>query len=100
MISIDVLDFDWDDGNKEKCKKHGVTLDEIEEFFKQDGLYVAPDIKHSQQEQRLLAAGRSSIDKPMFVVFTMREIDGKALIRPVSARYMHEQEAKRYEKNT
>jgi uncharacterized DUF497 family protein len=22
--------FDWDDGNRKKCQKHGVTLDEIE----------------------------------------------------------------------
>jgi hypothetical protein len=25
--------FDWDDGNLEKCSKHGVSLDEIEDLF-------------------------------------------------------------------
>ena len=22
--------FDWDDGNSEKCRKHGMTLEEVE----------------------------------------------------------------------
>jgi uncharacterized DUF497 family protein len=22
--------FDWDDGNREKCQKHGVALEEVE----------------------------------------------------------------------
>ncbi|NJL83091.1 MAG: BrnT family toxin [Chloroflexaceae bacterium] len=76
-----------------KCQKHGVSLQEIEEFFFQTRLYVAPDIKHSQDEERFLAVGRSSAGKPMFVVFTLRN----HLIRPISARYMHQKEAKQYE---
>ena len=31
IIMFDSFDgFDWDDGNLEKCFKHGVSLDEIE----------------------------------------------------------------------
>lgn len=32
----------------------------------------------------------------MFVGFTFREVGGKRLIRPVTARYMHAKEAQRY----
>ncbi len=28
-----VSGFDWDDGNIEKCQKHGVSLEEIEALF-------------------------------------------------------------------
>ncbi len=36
----------------------------------------------------------------MFVVFTLRENPGGLLIRPISARYMHGNEAKRYEQES
>ena len=91
-MGIAVEGLDWDEGNVTKCQKHGVTLEEIEEFF-QTQIYVAPDIKHSQDEVRFLAVGRLSSGRPMFVVFTLRN----NLIRPISARYMHEKEAKQYE---
>jgi uncharacterized DUF497 family protein len=97
MINIRTLAFDWDDGNRYKCQIHGLTLDEIEAFFRQDRLYIAPDLKHTEDEQRLLAAGRSPLNNhPMFVVFTLRGDEDARLIRPISARYMHQREAERY----
>ncbi len=97
MISIQTFEFDWDDGNRDKCQHHGLTLDEIEAFFRQGRLYIAPALKHSADEQRLLAAGRSALNgHPMFVVFTLRGEEHARLIRPMSARYMHEREARRY----
>ena len=30
---MQVAGFDWDDGNREKCRKHGVSLAEIEALF-------------------------------------------------------------------
>ena len=97
MINIQTFAFDWDDGNRDKCQTHGLTLDEIEAFFRQDRLYIAPALKHTEDEQRLLAAGRSALNgRPMFVVFTLRGDDNGRLIRPISARYMHEREARRY----
>jgi uncharacterized protein len=97
MISVQTLDFNWDDGNRDKCQQHGLTLDEIEAFFRQDRLYIAPAPKQSEDEQRLLAAGRSPLNShPMFVVFTLRGDENGRFIRPISARYMHEREARRY----
>jgi uncharacterized protein len=44
-----------------------------------------------------MAVGRNSRGRAMFVVFTMRQKDGKRLIRPLSARYMHKKEIEGYE---
>lgn len=88
--------FDWDAGNREKCTKHGLAIHEIEALF-QGPVRVAPDIRHSSAEQRLIAVGRSSTGRPVFVAFTLRRIGGQTLIRPISARYMHAEEARRYE---
>jgi uncharacterized DUF497 family protein len=39
--------FDWDHGNRTKCRKHGVSTAEVEEVFR-GGPLVAADPKHSQ----------------------------------------------------
>ena len=88
--------FDWDAGNRDKCGKHGLTIEEIEALFL-GPIRVAPDIRHSAAEQRLIAVGRVGSGRPVFVAFTLRRIDGRTLIRPISARYMHAEEARRYE---
>jgi uncharacterized protein len=84
--------FDWDDGNRAKCEKHGLTVALIEAFFRA-GPRVAPDPAHSATETRFLAIGRTGEGRPAFAAFCWR--DGK--IRPISARYMHEKEVRRYE---
>jgi uncharacterized DUF497 family protein len=86
--------FEWDEGNIAKCQKHGLSLEEIEAFFRSK-VFVSPDVKHSGEEERFLAVGSSRDGKPMFVVFTLRD----NLIRPISARYMHKKEAQNYEEN-
>ncbi|WP_421761410.1 BrnT family toxin [Devosia sp.] len=89
--------LDWDSGNIEKCRKHGVTRDEIEAMFASGTAWSFPDVAHSQSEDRFIAVGRSRSGRPLFVIFTLRQADGVPLVRPVSARYMHAKEVKRYE---
>jgi uncharacterized protein len=96
-MDLRVGGFDWDDGNRSKCQKHGVSIAEIEAVFV-SGPRVAPDPKHSADEDRLIAVGRTSTGRPVFVAFTMRAKDGRRLIRPVTARYMHAREIAAYEK--
>lgn len=91
-MSILLLEFDWDDGNRAKCRKHGLTLAEVEGFFYAHPR-VAPDPAHSDAEMRFIAVGTTPKGRPAFVAFCWR--DGK--IRPISARYMHDKEARRYE---
>lgn len=88
--------FDWDEGNSTKCESHGVSIAEIEAVFRNEP-QVAPDMAHSVREQRLVAIGRNRADRPIFIAFTVREQNGRRLIRPVSARYMHAREIRRYE---
>ena len=88
--------FDWDDGNREKCQRHGVSIAEIESVFANDPA-VATDPAHSYSEIRMRAVGRSGSGRYIFVVFTIRVRSGQRLIRPISARYMHPKEVQRYE---
>jgi uncharacterized DUF497 family protein len=89
--------FDWDDANRDKCARHGVSVTEIEALFAGE-LAVHPDPEHSQQEERLKAIGVTNAGRYVFVVFTLRERGGQSLIRPISARYMHAKEVAHYEK--
>jgi uncharacterized DUF497 family protein len=88
--------FDWDAGNLNKCKKHGVPIAEIEAFLLAKPR-VAPDIRHSTNEERFVAIGRNEAERALFVVFTFRQRDRRRLIRPLSARYMHQKEIEGYE---
>lgn len=92
-----VAGFDWDSGNHEKCRKHGVSIAEIESLFTQQ-LTVLQDERHSLLEHRFKAVGRGKFNRPIFLVFTLRNRNGKTFIRPISARYMHRKEIQNYEK--
>lgn len=93
-----IAGFDWDAGNWPKCGKHGVSQESIEQVF--GAARLAPDVRHSQQEPRYIAVGRTAHGRPMFVAFVLRVRDGRLLIRPLSARYMHAREASRYEESS
>jgi uncharacterized DUF497 family protein len=93
----DAEGFDWDEGNRRKCQKHGVSIEEIEELLLSEPM-VAPDVKHSKDEQRFIAAGRTGKGRALFVAFTMRRKEDVLLVRPVSARYMHRNEIDAFEK--
>ena len=95
-MAIKTDGFDWNQGNENKCQKHGLTKTEIESLF-ENQVWIAPDLKHSDNEQRYLAIGRSITEKTIFVAFTLRTDGHKTLIRPISARYMHQKEIKKYE---
>jgi uncharacterized protein len=99
MISLRVNGFDWDDGNRAKCQKHGVSITQIEALFEHNPR-IAPDPKHSADEDRLIAVGRTSTGRPVFVAFTIRTKNRRRLIRPVTARYMHAREIAAYEKES
>jgi len=91
-----VSGFEWDDGNLAHCRKHGVSRSEIEEVFT-GPIVVLADPGHSQTERRFHAIGRTGDGRAVFVVFTIREHDGRRYVQPVSARYMHRKEIDSYE---
>jgi hypothetical protein len=85
--------FQWDEGNLDKnWYLHQVANGECEEVFFNFPLIVASDTKHSQQEQRYYALGRTDTDRWLFIAFTIRD----DLIRVISARDMNQRETRKY----
>lgn len=97
VVGKEISGFEWDAGNQAKCQQHGVSISEIEALLSDAGVRIAPDGRHSDAEDRLIAVGRTAAGRPLFVAFTLRERGGQRLIRPVSARYMHKKEIDGYE---
>jgi hypothetical protein len=89
--------FDWDDGNSKKnSRKHNVNPSESEQIFFNEPLFVINDVKHSEQETRYYALGRTDKKRLLYIAFTIR----KNLIRVISARDMSRKERKVYEQKT
>ncbi|TAK63908.1 BrnT family toxin [Methylobacter sp.] len=97
MTIHNVAGFDWDHGNLKKCQKHGVEIAEIESVFRQT-MAVFPDPTHSQGEDRFIGIGKTHQGRRVFIAFTLRTHSDDVLIRPISARYMHQKEVEHYEK--
>lgn len=96
MMDLRVNGFDWDEGNRAKCQKHGLSIAQVEALFSHR-LRIAPDPKHSADEDRLIAVGRTSMGRPVFVAFTIRVKNNRRFIRPVTARFMHAKEIAAYD---
>ena len=99
MISLSkITGFDWDNGNSRKNEKHGVSMAEAEQVFFNAPLLVLDDSKHSTQETRFHALGKSDDNRLLHITFTLRHAGEK--IRVISARSMHQKEREIYEKET
>ena len=86
--------FDWDEGDTDKnWERHGVTSAECEQVFFQRPILIAPDLKHSQDEERFAALGKTALDRTLTIVFTIRG----TLIRVIWARDMSRRERRVYE---
>ena len=86
--------FDWDDGNRAKCAKHLLIQEAIEALFGRSLLVQADPFPG---ESRFRAIGRGVDGRAVFLVFTTRERNNVRLIRPISARYMHQREINAYQ---
>ncbi len=96
-MAVAAAGFDWDDGNRAKCLRHGVSIEEIESLFS-SSIALFPDARHSKSEDRVKAIGTSATGRYFFAVFTFRKRGDETLIRPISARYMHRKEVAHYER--
>lgn len=97
VYHLRIAGFDWDDGNWPKCGKHGVSREEIEQVLL--GTPVVMAAPHPD-EARMQAIGKTEAGRYVFLVFTLRKIDGKTKLRPISARHMHQKEINHYERQT
>jgi uncharacterized DUF497 family protein len=93
-----VTGFDWDAGNERKSdEKHAVSRFEAEQVFFNQPLVVLADQKHSQNEERYHALGKSNDARLLHITFTLRSTG--TLIRVISAREMHRKERNIYEQS-
>jgi uncharacterized DUF497 family protein len=96
-IASEVAGIAWDEGNWDKCQKHGVSIGEIEALCRDPAFAIRPDRAHSAVESRFQGIGKTAPGRHVFFVFTLREREGNTFIRPIGARYMHAREVDRYE---
>ena len=97
MADPEFSGFDWDDGNRLKCQKHGMTIAEVEHVLIHHSTLLVPSPK-GDGEARVMAIGRTAAARLAMVVFTPRTRGGATLLRPLSARFMHPREARKYGK--
>lgn len=97
MLNLErIAGFDWDYGNAHKSEeKHGVSRAQAEQVFFNTPLLLLGDARHSQQEPRYHALGRSDDGRLLHLAFTLRRAG--SLIRVISARDMHRKERALYE---
>lgn len=99
LIFERVEGFQWDEGNARKStEKRGVSQAQAEQIFFNEPLLIVTDEKHSTQEPRFHALGKSDESRLLHVTFTLRN-EGR-LIRIISARAMHRKERARYEQES
>ena len=90
-----IVGFDWDKGNKQKnWDKHRVDYRECEEVFFNRPLIIGKDRKHSTDETRYYALGRTDASRPLFLAFTVRNNK----LRIISAREQTSKEWQKYER--
>ncbi|MBI5747217.1 MAG: BrnT family toxin [Nitrospirae bacterium] len=88
------ITFDWDQWNIQKNEtKHGISSLEAESTFYDKNLVIFKDIKHSTNEDRLIAYGKSAYNNIIMIAFTIRN----EKIRIISARKASKKEKDIYE---
>ncbi|KKQ27097.1 MAG: hypothetical protein US48_C0024G0013 [Candidatus Levybacteria bacterium GW2011_GWA2_37_36] len=94
IIDKVVAEFEWDEGNKDKPKKHGVTIGEAEEAFFDDNKVVFSDWIHSAKEKRFTLLGKTRRERLLNIIYTIR----RKKIRIITARDINGKEVQLYEK--
>ena len=86
--TVKLTGFQWDEGNLDHIRKHGVEYSECEEVFLNKSLIILFDEKHSKSEGRFKVFGVSSGGRKLALAITIR----KNKIRVVTARDQNRKE--------
>ncbi|OGH05268.1 MAG: hypothetical protein A2W22_01455 [Candidatus Levybacteria bacterium RBG_16_35_11] len=86
--------FDWDEGNREKPRSHGLTPEETEEAFFDENKVAFADWKHSAKEQRITLLGKTKKGRLLNITYMIRA----KKIRIITARPINRKEVALYEK--
>jgi uncharacterized protein len=91
-----IVGFDWNAGNARKSfEKHGVSQAEAEQVFFNEPLLLLEDARHSLEEARFHALGKTDEGRHLHITFTLRQEE--TLIRVISARDMSDKERHAYD---
>ena len=93
-----ITGFDWYEGNSRKNQKHDVSLAESEQVFFNMPLLTLEDTRHSHQEPRFHALGKTDDERQLHITSPVRL--GGDKIRIISAGDMLRKELTFYEKAT
>jgi uncharacterized DUF497 family protein len=86
-------DFEWDEGNRTKNRKHGVEPHDVEVMFEHPILFAGRIVEPTHEEARWLLLGQHSSGRGLALIFTRRA----GRLRPISCRPMRRKERKLYE---
>ncbi len=91
------FEFEWDSGNRDKPKKHGLSREEAEEAFFDKNKVVFDDWRHSSEtEQRATLLGKTRKGLLLNITFTIR---GNK-VRIITTRRINKKEVYLYEKRS
>jgi len=87
---MEIIEFEWDDGNIEHIARHGVSPDEVEDVAFDDEPWIRKGKKGTRYMLGYSVAGRY-----LFVVYVL---PGKGIARVITAMDMDDKTKKRYRK--
>lgn len=97
MIDLSrIQGFQWDAGNGRKnLDKHDVSQAEAEQVFFNQPILLLVDQRHSADEARFHALGKTDDGRRLLIAFTLRQ--DETFIRVISARDMNRRERDLYD---
>jgi uncharacterized DUF497 family protein len=89
--------LEWDE-NKAKINytKHKVTFEEAQTVFYDENALLLADEKHSNEEDRFILMGMSSMMNTLLVCFCERSSNNNEIIRIISSRKANKKEIEQY----
>ncbi|MBO4308243.1 MAG: BrnT family toxin [Clostridia bacterium] len=92
---MESIRFEWDENkNSINKEKHQVSFEEAQTVFYDDNALVIDDPEHSEDEERFIILGNSSIANLLVVCHCYRE--SETVIRIISARKATKKESAYY----
>jgi len=66
MQKVSFSGFAWDNANRSKCQKHGVSVGEVEHVLAHAETLIVPDLKNSRVDRAFWqSGGRKKGDTPL-----------------------------------
>ena len=91
------ITFEWDNKKaKANYAKHKVTFEEAQSVFYDENALLIADEKHSDDEERFILMGLSSMMNTLLVCYCERGLGDDEIIRIISSRKANKEENKQY----